>query len=340
MLGISALHLQTFSNYDFPKSKYVPELYLDKAISEHRLAVAQPQRSRENAEAIVGSGLLIMYYRWCYYNHHDRTNEVFKLPLQIWYLARSLDTLFNTLSPLLSDTTRQLLLNPIPPVAAGSIFEGNPFLASGRADLAYFFNYVEADSIVPKADLQVYEHCVDTLLNLYAVMTSPRRAQQHIPYEMIFLTPIWEAPRFLELLGQGVAPALALLARTWCLLKFVGECGGAVRFLLTTWQNATCKAFMPCCPWNGHGPWTGHCECCMVSCGLTKALDRRTPNEGRFIVFGQRRYGLTNDRNLENKNRAKLSETFCGMICEEVENFPQAATQFTRRFCGIHSQPD
>jgi hypothetical protein len=149
------------------------------------------------------------------------SNGVFKLPLQTWYLARSLDNLFNTLTPLLSNSTRQLFSRPILAVAADSTFGDNPFLASGRADLAYFLKYIEADSTIPKTDLQVYEHCVDTILNLYAVLAPPTPAQQHIPYELIFLTPIWEPPRFLDMLSQGIAPALALLARAWCLLKSV-----------------------------------------------------------------------------------------------------------------------
>lgn len=217
MLGASAYHVRSFAAFE---SENLHEKYMDKAFKQHRQLLAQQNRCHEDAEALLASGLLIMQSTWCCFNHAGRSG-VFNLPFQTWHIARGLEYLFHTLENLVCSNTRQLFGTPRRVVPFDGINQSNPFLESAHADLRLFLERLRNESTVSETDLVVYEHCAQKLRNLYNMAVAYDPNQQYTFYRAVFLMPIWEPPLYLSLLSRKAPPALAVLARAWCLLRCI-----------------------------------------------------------------------------------------------------------------------
>lgn len=207
LLGLSAQHLWALDSKQ-KSLAVISRRYLAKAISSHRERLQRAERS--NAEYLLATSNLITHHTWVA-SHSVSSDEPYTLPLQTYYMARSLQSVANDLFPWLSQSN--LLWYTKLQFAAS--MKAQPLITN--LDLDELFRRL-CSTVLP-GDITVYEAACRELGCLYqAIMTElPSDIMQCSVATMLLRLP----PRFLTLLQQHEPAALALFARNIVLLKFM-----------------------------------------------------------------------------------------------------------------------
>lgn len=214
VLGIGAQHLWALTPQD-KSLAYSSRFYLDRALSKHQLALANADSY--SAESLLASAILITHHTWVA-AHSSTSDEPYVLPLQTYYMARGIQSLFDQMFPWLKGSAylwyaEQQVVEDVSPGACPILF-----VRTAQEDMAHFSNKIKESNIAVD-DNKVYHATLTELASMYSSIGA--KASQHSLRQQVATMPLRLPPRFLKLVEQKEPIAMALLARNLALLKVI-----------------------------------------------------------------------------------------------------------------------
>ena len=213
IFAISAQHLWALTP-DEPSLAVASRSYFDKAIRSHRKELAQPDK--QTAESLLATAILLTHHTWVA-SHSVAYDEPYVLPLQTYYMARGIQSLFDQMFPWLKGSGYLWYAEQQPLIDETEIIYRNEFLQSGIEDLDELSKAFEEGR--HRNDLAVYQQTAKELASMYYSISTG--APQSWIQRRVATMPLRLPSKLLELLGMHDPIALALLARNIVLLKVI-----------------------------------------------------------------------------------------------------------------------
>jgi hypothetical protein len=215
ILAIAAQHLWALTPSE-PSLAVASRTYFGKAIRLHRTELAQPDR--RTAESLLATAILLTHHTWVA-SHSVSSDEPYVLPLQTYYMARGIQSLFGQMFPWLKGSG-YLWYAKQQPLLVGKVdvLSRSGFLDTGRQDLAEVSKAFQREGINIE-DKVVYEATLLELASMYSSISTG--VPQHWIQRRVATMPLRLPPRFLVLLELHDPIALALLSRNLALLRVI-----------------------------------------------------------------------------------------------------------------------
>jgi hypothetical protein len=214
ILAIAAQHLWALTPND-PSLPVASRSYFDKAIRLHRMELAQPDR--RTAESLLATAILLTHHTWVA-SHSVGPDEPYVLPLQTYYMARGIRSLFDQMFPWLTGSGYLWYADQQPFVDMTEVVNRDKFLQSGFEDLDGLSESFAREG-VSQEDQVVYRQTATELASMYSSISTG--VPQSWIQRRVATMPLRLPSRFLELLKAHDPMALALLARNIALLKLI-----------------------------------------------------------------------------------------------------------------------
>jgi hypothetical protein len=214
ILAIAAQHLWALTPNE-PSLAVASRSYFDMAIRSHRTELAQPDR--QTAESLLATAILLTHHTWVA-SHSVAADEPYVLPLQTYYMARGIQSLFNQMFPWLKGSGYLWYAEQQPLVDESEAACQNEFLQTGLEDLDGLFQRFGRENVNVK-DQKIYRQTASELASMYSSISTG--APQQWLQRRVATMPLRVPPRFLELLELHDPIALALLARNIALLNVI-----------------------------------------------------------------------------------------------------------------------
>lgn len=213
LLGIAALHYSALRPEDGQLS-YAAGYYFDRAVRNHRLALKNVDE--KSAEGVLATAILITHHTWV--SAHSLRFEPYELPLQVYYMARGIDTLFQQMWPWSRGSGYLWYVDRIPISDQEEISHDDPFLHSSQQDLTRLSDALNRMAISTR-DMAIYE---EAMREIYLMCQAISNKDSPVVLQRRVATmPVRLSGKFLDMLKAKDPAALAILARNLCLLNAI-----------------------------------------------------------------------------------------------------------------------
>ncbi|RDW62835.1 hypothetical protein BP5796_11137 [Coleophoma crateriformis] len=223
LLAVSSLHLSASSPND-PRISQASSFYIDKTLRLYRATISD--EDPEHVDVIFATAILLVHITWLS-SHSIEDCDPFSIEnhLQTFHLCKGLKLLSEKLAPRLikSDVfANQVQSQPKPKQTPGMDECQYPsFREIARQDLANLSTHFD-HSLATAEDIEIYKLAAEDLTTTLALVSSGLIDVSFIEQEIASLLHRLP-PRFVEMLREKDPIALALLARTFALLKIFDD---------------------------------------------------------------------------------------------------------------------
>jgi hypothetical protein len=219
VVGLSALHLSALNPYD-RLLRYTSSYYMDKAVTNHRTALAHVNDS--SAEPLLATAILITHYSWLA-GHIRAPNETYELPSKTYHMAKGIQKLFTQMAPSIRESGLLWYVEKLPEHLSEDYesvddIHRSEFFDHCKHDLDMISRIINCLEIEP-GDKTVYDKTVAQLAFLYSLIRNG--APQSLIQRQVATLPVMLPDRFLEMVESYDPLALALLARNLAMLKII-----------------------------------------------------------------------------------------------------------------------
>jgi hypothetical protein len=213
LLGLSALHLQT-KNPNDPILARASLSYLDKAVSEHRAALARVDE--HTAKPLLVAAILIAHHTGLTAHSKDPT-ERYSIDLRTYHLCRGIKVLVQKLKPWLE---KYEWPSPMVKPSPVECMPKKIFMLNAKRDLDLLSKAFNSDGITFERQV-LYEVAAKELMGIYLLIAS----DADIPtIEQTIITYLHRLPSgFIRLLENEDPIAMAILARQFSTLSIADD---------------------------------------------------------------------------------------------------------------------